>query len=334
MTEDPSGRRIVTVTPNPSVDRTLEVGRIERGAVLRATSTRIDAGGKGVNVTRALVANGHESLAVLPLGGADGEVLARLLVHGGTPHLPLPTSAGTRTNITLSEPDGTVTKVNAPGAPLDRAELDALVDGAVAALPGAGWLVLCGSLPAGAPVDLYATLTTRAHAIGVKVAVDTSGAPLHAALAARPDLIKPNLAELAELVDRALTGVDEVIAAAEQVRSAGVGTVVVSLGAKGALLIDGAEPMLAVPATVAARSDVGAGDTLLAGFLAAGGAGPEALRRGVAWAAAAVALPGTEVPGPDAIDLDAVAVGPARSIVLTATTDLSSTVPSTRPATV
>jgi len=328
MTRLPSGRLIVTVTPNPSVDRTLEVGRIERGAVLRATSTRIDAGGKGVNVTRALVANGHESIAVLPLGGADGEVLSRLLVDGGTPHLPLSTSAGTRTNITLSEPDGTVTKVNAPGAPLDRAEIEALAAETVRALPGAAWLVLCGSLPEGAPVDLYATLTRRGHEVGVKVAVDASGAPLEATLAAQPDLIKPNQAELAELVGHPLAGIDDVIAAAEQVRAAGARAVIVSLGAEGALLVDGSEPVLAVPPPVTARSDVGAGDTLLAGFLAAGGAGAHCLRVGVAWAAAAVALPGTEVPGPDAIDPSAVTVGPARAVSPPPADD-----PSTSPAT-
>lgn len=310
-----TGRMIVTVTPNPSVDRTLEVGRIERGAVIRATSTRIDAGGKGVNVSRALVANGHATLAVLPLGGGDGEVLARLLVDDGIPHRRVSTGAATRSNITLSEPDGTVTKVNAPGAPLLPAELDALVEVVIASLAGATWLVLCGSLPAGAPTDLYATLTERAHAAGVRVAVDTSGAPLAEALSARPDLIKPNLAELSELAGRSLLTVDDVIAAAERTRE-GAATVVVSLGAAGALLVDGSEPMLAVPPQVAARSDVGAGDTLLAGFLAAGGTGSEALRGGVAWAAAAVALPGTEVPGPHAIDLRAVTIRPARTLVL------------------
>lgn len=306
---------IVTVTPNPSVDRSLEVGLIQRGAVLRATSTRIDAGGKGVNVSRALVANGYASLAVLPLGGGDGDVLSRLLVDGGIPHRPVSTGTGTRSNITLSEPDGTVTKVNAPGPPLQHAELDALVN-AVASLPGASWLVLCGSLLAGGPADYYAVLTERAHAAGVRVAVDTSGAPLRAALVARPDLIKPNLAELAELAGRPLVSVDGVIVAAEEAREAGVGAVVVSLGASGALLVDGTEPVLAIPPDVAARSDVGAGDTLLAGFLAAGGAGVEALRTGVAWAAAAVALPGTEVPGAGAIDVSAVAVRPARTLVL------------------
>ena len=307
---------IVTVTPNPSVDRTLEVPRVERDAVVRATATRLDAGGKGVNVTRALVANGHASLAVLPLGGGDGDVLSRLLVDGAIPHRAVPTTAGTRSNITLSEPDGTVTKVNAPGAPLGPEELAALLDAAAASLSGADWLVGCGSLPVGAPAGLYATLVELAHAAGARAAVDTSGAPLAAAVAARPDLIKPNLAELAELAGRPLTTVDDVIAAASEARAAGAGAVVVSLGARGALLVDGGEPVLAVSPNVAARSDVGAGDTLLAGFLAAGGAGPGALRAGVAWAAAAVALPGTEMPGPDAIHLDAVDVRPARSLVL------------------
>ena len=307
---------IVTVTPNPSVDRTLEVAEVQRGAVLRATAARVDAGGKGVNVTRALIANGHRSLAVLPLGGGDGHLLARLLVDAHVPHRAVPTTADTRSNITLSEPGGTVTKVNAPGRPLSPAELDALVAAVQAALPGADWLVGCGSLPDGAPAGLYATLTGLARAAGVRVAVDTSGPPLQAAVGARPDLIKPNLAELVELVGRPLATVDQVITAADEVRAHGPRTVIVSLGAHGALLVDGGEPLLAVPPKVAARSDVGAGDTLLAGFLAGGGAGADALRTGVAWAAASVALPGTSMPGPADLDLAAVRITPATDLDL------------------
>lgn len=307
---------IVTVTPSPAVDRTLEVGRLRRGEVVRATSTRLDAGGKGVNVTRALIANGHPSTAVLPVGGADGEVLLRLLAADGIPHVFVRTAARTRSNITLSEPDGTVTKVNAPGPALLDAELEALVDTTAAALAGAAWLVGCGSLPDGAPPSFYATLVQRARSAGLRVAVDTSGAPLAAVVAAGPDVLKPNQAELAELVGRPLPTIELVVAAAEEVRAAGAGTVVVSLGAHGALLVDGGEPVLAVPPPVSPRSDVGAGDTLLAGFLAAGGTGPDALRAGVAWATAAVALPGTSVPGPDDIDPAAVALRPARHLDL------------------
>ena len=309
---------IVTVTPNPSVDRTLEVERLQPGDVNRATGSRIDAGGKGVNVARALVANGLPAVAVLPLGGPDGHLLSRLLVEGGILHRSVATAAATRSNVTLSEPGGRVTKINAPGQPLTAAELAALVDAVDDVLPGASWLVGCGSLPAGAPATLYATLAERAHAAGVRVAVDTSGGPLEAALAGRPDVVKPNLAELAQLVGRALSTVADVVEAAGEVRRRGARTVVVSLGARGAVLVDGGEPMVAVPPAVAARSDVGAGDTLLAGFLAGGGSGVTALRTGVAWAAAAVALPGTSVPGPLDIDLAAVTVRPARDLDLAA----------------
>src|SRR5438874_2691068 len=183
---------IVTVTPNPSVDRTLEVERLVRGDVLRATSTRIDAGGKGVNVSRALVANGHATLAVLPLGGRDGQLLSGLLDESGIAHRAVPVVAPTRTNITVSDHDGTVTKVNAPGDPLSDDELHALVEATVDALVDATWLVGCGSLPDGAPTTFYRTLTQRAHEHGVRVAIDTSGTPLEAALAAAPDLVKPN----------------------------------------------------------------------------------------------------------------------------------------------
>ncbi len=305
-----TGRTIVTVTPNPSLDRTVEVGRLIPGAVIRATAMREDPGGKGVNVARALTANGVRACAVLPLGGRDGRLLADLLddlvadLVGdvGLRYRAVPVDTATRSNVTVSEADGTVTKLNVPGAPLTPHAIAELIDAAVAELPGAAWLVGCGSLPAGTPDDLYAALAERAHAAGVPVAVDTSGAPLIHALAAGVELIKPNLAELAELVDAPLATLDEVVAAAHEVRRRGAHAVVVSLGANGAVLVGEGEPWLAVPPPVIARSDVGAGDTLLAGFLAAGASSPDALRTAVAWGAAAVSLPGTEVPGPEQID--------------------------------
>jgi 1-phosphofructokinase len=302
---------IVTVTPNPSVDRTLEVDRLERGGVLRATSTRIDAGGKGVNVTRALTANGHRSLAVLPVGGRDGELLTRLLDESGIAHRAVAVGAATRTNITLSEPDGVVTKVNSPGQALTEQELAALLGTALDSLAGAAWLVGCGSLPDGAPTGLFRSLTERAHERGARVAIDTSGVALATAVLAAPDVVKPNLAELVELIGRPLSTIDDVVEAAELVRAMGPATVLVSLGHVGAVLVDGADAVLAVPPLVVPRSDVGAGDTMLAGFLAAGAQGPDALRAAVAWGAAAVTLPGTSVPTPADIDLDAVVVRPA-----------------------
>jgi 1-phosphofructokinase len=303
---------IVTLTPNPSVDRTLEVARLSRGEVLRASAERVDAGGKGVNVARALAANGVATRAVLPLGGAEGQLLATLLDDDKITVVPVPVAGSTRSNITLSEPDGTVTKVNVPGRPLLDCETESLLDACLADLAGVSWVVGCGSLPPGVPDYLYAALVERCRAANVQVAIDSSGVPLAWAVQAGPDLVKPNLDELVELVDHPIRTLDEVVEAAEGLRGHGVGRVVVSLGARGAVLVDGREPVMAAPPPITVRSDVGAGDALLAGFLAAGARGPGALRAGVAWGAAAAGLPGTEMPGPDHIQLDAVTVQPAR----------------------
>jgi len=289
---------IVTVTPNPSVDRTLELDHLRPGTVQRALRGRIDAGGKGVNVARALVANGVEATAVLPLGGPDGRLLATLLDDDVIPTRGVAVAAATRSNVTLVEADGTVTKINAPGERLAQHDLATLLAAASAELVGARWLVGCGSLPDGAPIDLYARFVEAGRAAGARVAIDTSGPPLAVAVDAGPDLVKPNLAELRELVSRPLGTLDAVIDAAQELCRHGVGAVLVSLGADGAVLVDAGTAHVAGAPTVVARSDVGAGDTMLAGFLAAGAAGPTALAASVAWGAAAVQLPGTAVPGP------------------------------------
>ena len=302
---------IVTVTPNPSLDRTVEVDRLVPGAVLRAGSTREDPGGKGVNLSRALAANGIATCAVLPLGGWDGRLLASLLEEQELTFRPVWVTANTRSNVTISDATGTVTKINAPGAALRSDDIERLIEAAASELDGAAWLVGCGSLPAGTPIDFYATLAERGRQAGVRIAIDSSGAPLAAALEAGVDLIKPNLSELSELIGRTLSTLDDVVAAADDVRKRGAAAVLVSLGAAGAVLVDDGEPWLAVPPPVLPRSDVGAGDVALAGFLAAGAAGREALRNAVAWGAAAVSLPGTVVPGPERIDAPRVSLRPA-----------------------
>jgi 1-phosphofructokinase len=302
---------IVTLTPNPSLDRTLEIDALRRGEIHRATSVRVDAGGKGINVARALRANGVEVRAVVPVGGHEGDQLVDTLAALGIEVVGVPIGAVVRTNISLVEPEGAVTKINAPGPQLSADETATLTKAAVEAFEGATWVAGCGSLPPGAPDDLYARLATAAHAIGARVAIDTSGPPLEFALAGQPDLIKPNVDELAALTGRSLTTVGQVLAAAGEVRARGARCVVVSLGADGALLIDDEGAWHASTPPVTPRSNVGSGDSLVAGLLAAGGSGPDALASGVAYGTAAVQLPGTSVPGPDDLDLAAVTVAEA-----------------------
>ncbi|MEH1017570.1 1-phosphofructokinase [Micromonospora sp. CPCC 206060] len=289
---------IVTVTLNPSLDRAVEVDSLTRGEVIRATTAHLDPGGKGVNVSRALLANGVPSVAVLPSGGDEGNQLIRLLKAEGVEVLAVPISGRTRSNITLAEPDGTVTKVNEPGPSLFRAELDEVTDRVLTRAGDADWVVLCGSVPPGLPADAYAQLCRKLRAVGVRVAVDTSGPALREAALAGATLLKPNRDELAEVVGTSLANLGDVVDAAQRLRVWGAGTVVVSLGADGAVLVDADGVVTGTCPVIRPRSTVGAGDALLAGFLAAGARGAAALAEGLAWGAAAVSLPGSRMPGP------------------------------------
>jgi 1-phosphofructokinase len=303
---------IITVTLNPSLDRTIELDRLSPGCVQRVTAARLDPGGKGVNVARALLANGVPTLAVVPVAGIEGDQLVRLLEHEGVDVAVVPVLGHTRSNITIAEADGTVTKLNEPGASLGANDLDALAANVLAAATPGSWVVLCGSLPPGLRAsgppglraEAYATLTHRFVAAGMRVAVDTSGPAFRAAVAVSPELVKPNAEELAEAVGRPLGSRSAVVAAARELQDLGAQTVLVSLGAAGAILVDEAV-VIGEPRVDEPRSTVGAGDAFLAGFLASqylGASCREALAEALAWGAAAVRLPGTRMPGPDDID--------------------------------
>jgi 1-phosphofructokinase len=299
---------IVTLTPNPSVDRTVEVEKLNLGEISRATGGRVDSGGKGVNIAAALVAHGRPALAVFPCGGPEGEQLALMLDQAGIATVQVPVAGSTRANITIVEADGTVTKLNELGPKLSQAEIAALIDATAIAAGRAEWVVCCGSLPVGIADDFYALVVERIAASDTRVAVDTSGQALLKALTTSPDVVKPNREELA-----AATGVDvetlgDAVEAARALRDRGARTVIASLGPSGALYVDGAHTVHAEAIVERPRSSVGAGDALLAGFLCNGGRGVDAFAIGVAWAAAAVSLPGTRMPGPQQVDFSVVRV--------------------------
>ncbi len=311
---------ILTLTANPSLDRTVTLaGPLQRGAVLRAASMTSQAGGKGVNISRAAVAAGIPTVAVLP-AAADDPFVAELR-GAGVDCRPQSPAGDVRVNLTLTEPDGTTTKVNSPGAAVDATHLARLADAVVTLAAEATWVVLAGSLPPGAPAGWYGELVGRLRATGARVAVDTSEEPLTALAAAlpgsAPDLMKPNAEELATL-----TGADPLTlegdpaaaaAAARALTSAGVGTVLVTLGGAGAVLVtpDGAWFAAAPPTTVV--STVGAGDSSLFGYLLGTERrlpSTDCLALAVAYGSAAAGLPGTTIPRPE--DVDSAAVTPMR----------------------
>lgn len=290
---------IVTLTPNPSVDRTVEVDALVRGAVLRASGGRVDPGGKGINVSRALAAHGIATCAVLPSGGAEGAQLAGLLLAAGLTVREVPIAGAVRANVSVVEPDGTVTKLNEAGPTLSPDEVTAVVEATVAAAAGSTWVVLSGSLPPGCPDGLYAELLRRLPAATV---VDSSGAPLELALPGRPALVKPNREELAEVSGRVVSTVGEAVGAARALLGRGARSVLASLGSDGAVLVEAGGSWYGESPVDSPVSSVGAGDATLAGFLAGGGHGPAALREALAFGAAAVRLPGSRMPGPADLD--------------------------------
>ena len=193
---------IVTLTANPSFDRTIALsGRLERGGVLRAEAALEQAGGKGVNISRAATVADVPTVAVFP-AEADAPFTVALR-HDGIRCHPVAPTGDVRVNLTLTEHDGTTTKINSAGAAADAELLDRM-RGAVSELAtGAAWVVLAGSVPPGTPDGWYAEVAAALSATGARVAVDTSDAPLLALAAAlgeaRPDIIKPNSEELALL---------------------------------------------------------------------------------------------------------------------------------------
>lgn len=299
---------ITTLTPNPSLDRTMLVDALMRGAVIRAQQNWTEPAGKGVNIARALAANGIPGRAVFPSGGANGQEICRLLTVDGVDFTPVPIAGAVRSNVSVVEPDGTTTKLNEAGPTLSANEVDALIAAVVETSTPGEWVAASGSLAPGMTDDFYARLGHRLATAGVKLAVDTSGPALRAAVEGSPGLLKPNRHELSELVGHPITTVGEVVSAAREVRAGGVGQVLVSLGPDGAVLVDDAAVLHGEVSVDRVGNTVGAGDALLAGFLAGGAGGSGSLANALAWARAAVRSEQTSMAPPKAADAAAVRI--------------------------
>lgn len=314
---------IVTLTANPSIDRTVALeSQLIRGGVHRARSSVSDPGGKGVNVARVLTSSGVQAMAVLP--ATEGDPLLDALTTTGVRYCAIPTVGSARTNITVSEPDGTTTKINEPGATMSTSTRSELFDAVVDLGRDATWVVLSGSLPPGVPAGWYGELVQALRETACKVAVDTSDDPLLALAAsfplAAPDLIKPNSEELAQLTGVDGDGLERAAAAGDPTAAVdagrillarGVGSVLATLGSAGAVLVTQRGAWFASPPPIAAISTVGAGDSSLAGYILADieRCPPlDCIRRAVAYGTAATALPGTTLPKPDQTHPEAVTV--------------------------
>jgi 1-phosphofructokinase family hexose kinase len=290
---------IVTVTPNPTLDRTLVVRNYAIGGVHRASETLLTAGGKGLNVARAVHVLNYPALALSLIGGVTGRVLAQIAAQEGLPHEYVEITGETRVTTVVVDPDhSSTTVINEAGPIVDAAEWNRLVTVVRSRATNAALVALCGRLPPGLPMSCLPDLVRTLTANGIRVAVDTSGEPLRLALSAAPWLIKVNTDEAGQALGWPVRTVDEARRAARQMRERGICFVILTMGAMGAVLSAEEGEWLATPPSLRPLSLVGSGDALLGGWLVGllrGDSVAESLRLGVAVAAANVLTLGTGV---------------------------------------
>ena len=290
---------IYTVTLNPALDKTLVATGLEPDVINRARIVRRDWGGKGINVSRALRNLGVESVAMGFQGGSTGSQLEDGLRAMGLATDFVRVEGETRINLTIhDEVRGVMVKLNEAGPEIQSRDLAALISLVEARVASGDIWALSGNLPPGAPPDLYAQLVELIQSGGGRAFLDTSGEALRLGCAARPYAVKPNLEEAATILGRRLQSGCDLRGALRDLLGMGISLAVISLGADGAVIADRSEMHWARPPQVAVQSDIGAGDSLLAGLiwsLSLAREPAESLRWAVACGAAAAMEEGSGV---------------------------------------
>lgn len=259
---------VVTVTLNPAIDQTLTVPEFSAGSVNRAVETRSNAGGKGVNVAAVLADYGCRVAATGFLGRENTGPFDSLLLSRGIVNAFVTTPGSTRVGIKIVDPvTSETTDINLPGQAVPCDDMSAFRDRLLAI--DAKWVVLAGSLPPGVPATIYRDLAVELRARGRRVALDTSGEALSLAVEAGVDVVKPNIAELSEILGIKINSASEIVDAARTLIGRGVRLAVVSLGAEGAWFVTRDDAVHASPSPVDVASTVGAGDAMVAGVVAA-----------------------------------------------------------------
>ena len=290
---------IVTVTLNPAVDQTLEMDRLALGDTNRVRNSRIDPGGKGINVSRVLKELGRESMAAGLAPGTLGRFVEHSLLEQGILCDFVHTRGQTRTNITVvDEAKHETTLFSYRGPEIDPRHMQTLETRLRRYLSPDDWLVIAGSIPPPIEPEAYARLIELGHKAEAHTVLDADADALAAGLVARPEIVKSNNHEAGRLLGKEIDTDDRLLWAAREMRKNGADTAVVTAGSRGAVLIAEEGAWWATPPETTVVSSVGAGDALLAGMLMnlASGLGlEEGLRWGTAAGAAACLTPGTEL---------------------------------------
>jgi 1-phosphofructokinase len=303
--------RVIAVALNPALDHTIEVDHLRVGEVNRALRMQVDVGGKGINVASCLADFGITT-AVTGQIGRDNATQFETLFHAkGIDNRFFYLDGLTRINTKLVDvASGETTDINMPGPVLEPDAIQALFERLLTRIDSlvspTCWVVLSGSLPPLWPADTYQRLIAHVHSLGARVLLDASGSALAAGIGAAPDIIKPNRAELSELLGRPLADTAAVVAAARELlaRPNAPKTVIVSMGGEGALFVNHQEALLAHPIPTELISTVGAGDAMVAGIVAAQIAGlnlPKCACLATAFSAGKLTRLGPYLPPPDTV---------------------------------
>ncbi|MGC1305778.1 MAG: 1-phosphofructokinase [Phormidesmis sp.] len=272
-------KRIATVTLNPAVDQTVAISNFQLDAVNRVIWERSDAGGKGINVAAFLAdyffdidASHHEIGAISAtglMGLANAEVFETLFSQKGIDDHFVRLPGKNRVNIKIvDESQAQLTDINFPGITASDRDLQALEKAIATLAKDHDWFIFSGSLPPGLPADAYYRLMKPLKDQEKQIVLDTSGDSLKDALGVRPNVIKPNLAELRTLLNAPLIEETDIAEAALQLIDFGVETVVVSMGSQGALFVDSDTAFHVQASADDIKSTVGAGDAMVAGIVA------------------------------------------------------------------
>lgn len=299
--------KIVTVTFSPCIDKTTAVPELIPEKKLRCTSPKLEPGGGGINVARAIIKLGGEAIAVYPAGGYTGKYFNALMESENVPTVIIETKNETRENIiVVDESKNQQYRFGMPGTALTEDEWQQCLH-AIEKREGIEFIVASGSLPPGVPLDIYARLATIAKRKNAKLVIDTSGEALKHAVDEGVYLIKPNLGELASLAGVEKIDQDKIVNLGRKlIKKGGCEILVVSMGEKGAMLITINEHHHFIPPQVNRKSTVGAGDSMVAGLVLALSKQrslAEVLKYGIACGTAATMNPGTELCKKEDVDM-------------------------------
>lgn len=291
---------IVTVTMNPAIDKTVELGTFVHGGLNRVENIIMDAGGKGINVSKTIKALGGDSIATGFIGGNNGIAIAKMLESDKVNTDFVVVDGETRINTKIAEADGDVTELNEAGPKIASEEQRKLMEQLMQYAKEGTWFVLSGSVPAGVPKTIYGDIIRKVHEKGAKVFLDADGELFSQSLAAKPDVIKPNRVELEKYIGAQHSlNEEELINIGNSLLEQGIGTVIISLGHEGALFLTRGQVLKCPPVSVEVHSTVGAGDALVAAFTYGMHEGEDFVscaKLGIATSAGAVATEGTKPP--------------------------------------